>query len=67
MANKHHDQMGAGFNGGKRWSPPKRTFGTPGMNMKTPDFPGLPGKESNIDWGDRNPKEKANYPQKKGL
>jgi len=39
MANKHHDQMGAGFNGGKRWSPPKRTFGTPGMNMKTPDFP----------------------------
>ena len=67
MANKHHDQGNSGFNDGKKWTPPKRTFGTPGMNMKLPNWPGLPGKASNIDWGDRKPKADANYPQKKGL
>lgn len=67
MANKYHGNGDPGFNSGKKWTPPKRTFGTPGLTLKLPSWPGLPGKASDIDWGERTPKENLNYPQKKGL
>lgn len=67
MPNKYNRPNGTSPAGAPKWKPPKRTFGQPDLRMKTPDWPGLPGKASNLGWGNTDPKDKFNYPSKEGL